>query len=510
MPAPADCSSPAETCNRLDDDCDTVADNGFACIQGAGLSCTTSCLSTGTGTCSATCTLPTAADCTPPAEACNGADDDCDTVIDDGFECTAGASSSCIAGTCTGTRLCDGSICRWGTCTFGAAPTNDACGGALTDISTGGVFVGSTCAATNDYNYSCGATIGASPDVVFTLRIASPRDVVIDTIGSGFDAMLFIRRAGSCPGTTADRCDNNTAGGAPPQASITWTGMPAGDYWVILDSAGAGSRGDYVLNVFVATPPPPVNDACASATTITGGTYAGQTATASDDHVPTAACSATTGGRDVWYTFTLAGREIVYLDVVDGNAWNTVLEVRQGACGGTMTSSACNDDACAGSRSQWFGILPAGTYYVAVDGAGAAASGAFSLLYQHSACVAALQITADGNYDGTTVGAGNDHPSAGCGGGFSADVDYWMALCAARTITASTCNAITTFDSVIDFRAVTCTAGATSCNNNAPCTSNPLAATNTAAMPKGLGFITIDGQGFTPAEGPYRLTITGM
>ena len=45
---------------------------------------------------------------------------------------------------------------------------------------------------------------------------------------------------------------------------------------------------------------------------------------------------------------------------------------------------------------------------VVVDGAGAAQSGAFSLLYQHSgtACAASLPMALDGNYDGTTVGAG--------------------------------------------------------------------------------------------------------
>ncbi|MBI5489950.1 MAG: hypothetical protein HY905_21620 [Deltaproteobacteria bacterium] len=509
LPAAADCSAPPETCNGLDDDCTSGPDDIFACVQGATVPCTTTCLSTGSGTCSTTCDLPTAATCVAPAEVCNGADDDCDTVVDDGFPCTAGASRACTAGTCSGNQSCDATSCTWGTCAFGAGPINDTCGGSLTDISTGGTFVGNTCAAVNDYSNTCGGTIGASPDVVFTLHIASPRDVIIDTVSSGFDGMLFIRHAGTCPGTTADRCDDNSAGGSPGQARIQWTNMPAGDYWVILDGAGAGSRGDYVLNVFVATPPPPANDTCATAIAMGGsGTYNGQTATGTDDHVPS--CSATTGGRDVWYSFTLAGREIVYLDVVDGNAWNTVLEVRQGACGGAMTSSACNDDACAGSRSQWFGILPAGTYYVVVDGAGAAQSGAFSLLYQHSGCTGATQITGNGNYDGTTIGAGNDHPSAGCGGGYSADVDYWLALCAPRDVTATTCNTVTTFDSVLIYRQGSCTAGFIACNNDAACAGNPLAATLTSGLPKGLNFITIDGQGYAPAEGPYRITISGM
>ncbi|MBI5502731.1 MAG: DUF4215 domain-containing protein [Deltaproteobacteria bacterium] len=509
LPAAADCSAPPETCNGLDDDCAGGPDDIYACVQGATVSCTTACLSTGTGACSATCDLPAAADCVAPAEACNGADDDCDTVIDDGFSCTSGASSACTAGTCTGTRLCDGTSCSWGTCTFGAAPTNDACGGALTDISTGGTFVGNTCAALNDYSYSCGGTIGASPDVVFTLHITSPRDVIIDTVGSGFDGMLFIRHTGTCPGTTADRCDDNS-GGTGGAARIQWTNMPAGDYWVILDGPGAGNRGDYVLNVFVATPPPPANDTCATATALPdSGTYNGQTATGSDDHVPS--CSATTGGRDVWYSFTLAGSEIVYLDVVDGNSWNTVLEVRQGTCGGTMTSAACNDDACTGSRSQWFGILPAGTYYVVIDGAGAAQSGAFSLLYQHSggACAAALPMAADGNYDGTTAGAGADH-NASCGGTSAPDVDYWFAACNARRVTATTCNTTTAYNTLIYFRGGSCGGAGTElgCNNDAACAAFTGASTLGVNAAKGLNFLIVDG--YFGAQGAYRVNMTGL
>lgn len=90
-----------EICNGIDDDCDTVLDDGFPCVQGRSTSCTTTCGTTGTGICSASCTIPPPSACTPPAEACNGRDDDCDGTVDEGSLCPP--SESCIMGSCVST-----------------------------------------------------------------------------------------------------------------------------------------------------------------------------------------------------------------------------------------------------------------------------------------------------------------------------------------------------------------------------------------------------------------------
>jgi cysteine-rich repeat protein len=510
VPTVDECPYPPEECNGLDDDCSGEADNGFDCVMGATSGCLTTCGSTNpAGVCSATCTVPAPADCPIPAEACNGADDDCDTAIDDGFTCTAGASQPCTAGACTGSQLCDGATCTWGSCNFGTGPTNDTCAGSLPDISSGGVFTGNTCAAANDYTYSCGTTAAASPDVVFQLVLTENRDVVIDTAGSAFDAMLFIRHGGTagCPGTTADRCDDNTAGSG--QARIQWNNMPMGTYWVILDGAGAGARGAYVLNVAIASPPPPRNDTCATAINLGAvGTISGSTTSATDDHTPS--CATGTGGQDVWFSFTLGGRELVYLDVQDGAMWNSVLEVRRGPCGATMTSAACNDNACGGTRSQWFGLLDAGTYYVVVDGTAATERGGFNLLYQHTGCTGGVQITGNGDYDGTTGGMGSDRAGT-CGGNTSQENYLWMAVCSPRDVTATTCNATTNYDTVLYFLAGSCGGAGVElgCNNDsAACTVDTERSTLTSSLRQGLNFLYVDG--YYGAEGDYRVTITGM
>jgi hypothetical protein len=72
---------PGEVCNGRDDDCDTLTDEGFGCVAGAVAGCTTGCGSLGSRTCASDCTWPA---CVPPAETCNGVDDDCDGECDEG------------------------------------------------------------------------------------------------------------------------------------------------------------------------------------------------------------------------------------------------------------------------------------------------------------------------------------------------------------------------------------------------------------------------------------------
>ncbi|MBN1772861.1 MAG: DUF4215 domain-containing protein [Deltaproteobacteria bacterium] len=509
LPGPGACTPPAEVCNGADDDCDTVVDDGFACSPGAPVSCTTTCGSTGSGACTDACALPTGAACVPPAEVCNGADDDCDTVVDDGFACTAGETRACVSGVCTGTEACSTTTCDWGACDFGEAPGNDTCSGTPIDISTGGTFLGSTCAATNAFTATCGGGAG-SPDVVYRLELAVGADVTLDTVGSDYDAVLQLRSGPGCPGTQL-ACDDNSAGGTPGQARI-FRNLAAGTYFVVVDGSGTSSRGNYNLNVLVSTTPPPPNDACTGAIDISaGGVFSGSTAQAADDHSYSCRPSST-GGRDVWYTFSLLQREVIYLDTVDGNTWDSVLQLRSGSCA-SSTAVACADDQCrsysGGHRSQIVQVLDPGTYLVVVDGWNSGAAGNFALRFQHSPCVDATGITGNGRYTGTTTGAGNDS-AGGCGGSTAEDAAYYVGLCAARTVTFSTCDRGTTFDTVVYARAGGCDAAAeVACNDNtSSCATNPLYAIATAALPQGLSYVYVDG--FYSAGGAFALNVSGM
>lgn len=98
----------AEICNSLDDDCDGEADEGFelglACVSGVG-----ACGRDGVWICGDD--GGRACDAAPGdagLELCNGVDDDCDGVIDNGF----GLGEACVAGVgrCerAGVNVCDG------------------------------------------------------------------------------------------------------------------------------------------------------------------------------------------------------------------------------------------------------------------------------------------------------------------------------------------------------------------------------------------------------------------
>jgi hypothetical protein len=125
----ADCDAavPApETCNGTDDDCDTVTDNGpgMACRQGSSRSCTATgsggATCVGTEACLTNCTW--SGSCVISAtETCNAIDDDCDGTADEDFACVLGAGDPCTTscGIPSGTRTC-GAGCTWGGCLLAA------------------------------------------------------------------------------------------------------------------------------------------------------------------------------------------------------------------------------------------------------------------------------------------------------------------------------------------------------------------------------------------------------
>jgi hypothetical protein len=441
--------------------------------------------------------------------------------LDPDEQCDESPSRPCAVGMCMGEQACTFD-CTWAPCDLGLAPSNDSCEGSgvtrLEDRPGETLLSGRTCAARDDVAPTCAAAGG--PDVIFLLELRDRRKVEMDTRGSAFDAVLQVG-SGACPGTPL-ACDDNTAGGTPGQALLSLT-LDAGTWWVVLDGAGDTEQGPYQLRVAisdVSTGPP--NDDCAHAQRLElGDSYSltsGTTSGARDD----AAGCAGSAGADVWYRIDVLSRGILYFDVVDGRAWDSVLDLRQGECGdGAWSAVACGDDACGGARSHVAALVEPGGYYLVVDGKGPADQGDFVLrgLAADGRCSAATPIVADGVYLGTTVG-GPTYSRPDCAASLASapEAFYFLALCAGRTLLATTCNEATEFDTALSLGRGTCVGSWVACNDESEggCSIEGAEHASSLSVPiseAGLYFLVVDGalhgSAISPA-GPFGLAVSGL
>jgi hypothetical protein len=82
------------------------------------------------------------------------------------------------------------------------------------------------------------------------------------------------------------------------------------------------------------------------------------------------------GGSDVWFAYTAGGSGTLTVSTCSQANYDSALEIFSGSCG-SLSSIACNDDACS-LQSTVSVSVTAGTYYIRVGGYNGA-SGSFSL-----------------------------------------------------------------------------------------------------------------------------------
>ncbi len=382
------CTAPAEACNGVDDDCDGTCDNGFPCCAGRGSPCMTSCGSSGTRACASDCTFETM--CVPPAEICNGLDDDCDTMVDDGFACTPPSTQFCTT-SCgsTGTQICDAS-CGWGMCTPPTELCNgvddncdtaidegcgacSACTGAVGVVAPGGRFTVPLRA--HAQTGTCG---GAGAEAYLTFTLTAPSDVFVTTHGTGArDTVIYVREC-SCGGT--ERGCNDDADGLTTSA-LQLTALPAGTYNVIVDTEAA-TTADVIVDLYfnAATV---AGDRCGSPTPIPAGTTAltGNTCAFGADYQPAVVTGCNfigTGASNdrVYYFYLPTSRTVTFNGCTLGSTFDSAIYVR-GVCTTDSAANllACNDDGCTGPnmcdralRSSFTTTLGPGLFYFFADG----------------------------------------------------------------------------------------------------------------------------------------------
>jgi hypothetical protein len=130
--------------------------------------------------------------------------------------------------------------------TFTTATGNGDCGHALAITGDGwfsGVNTGGT--DTADPATCAGTSVGGGGiDVWFTFTLTSISTVLLETVASDYDTILYVRR-GSCTGSEVG-CDDDSGPGANAELSVV---LDPDTYYVALDADDAAEVGQYWLRV---------------------------------------------------------------------------------------------------------------------------------------------------------------------------------------------------------------------------------------------------------------------
>ncbi|MES2690403.1 MAG: T9SS type A sorting domain-containing protein [Bacteroidota bacterium] len=236
---------------------------------------------------------------------------------------------------------------------------------------------------------ACNAATPGTPDddvwFKFTTTAAGNYGITVNGSG-GFNPVVQLF-SGNCSSLTPIACVNATGNGLIE--TLTANNLVEATYFVRIYDAntGSGGSGNFVISVYNIVPPP-VNDECAAALTLTIGnaTASGNTANASASAgVPV--CTAGTPGTaddDVWFKFT-ATSTITRISANGGSAYNVVLQYFSGSCGSLSSVGCVSSTGAAGVEMAELTTVIGNTYYIRVyhSANGATPTTGFSLLVEN-------------------------------------------------------------------------------------------------------------------------------
>jgi hypothetical protein len=323
---------------------------------------------------------------------------------------------------------------------------------------------------------------------------SAPADAAADGPGSDGEAAL------DAPDGAADArggTGGTVRGGAGGRGGVGGAGGRGGTGGGASPDAGAGGAPGG---------PAPPNDTCqtAQAIVLDRARLEVRATTRDANHDLDLSCGA--GGRDVFYSFVLTERSLVYADSF-GSSFDTIVAFTSacpgaGSDGGAPTGPepACANDACGTAQSQAVALLPPGKHYLVVSGA-AGQAGDFTIHLEHApsggGTVGALG-PGTASASGATSGGGQ---IALCEAG-GPENSYWWTSCPGFTggpFMASTCSS-TAYDTMLSLQIPR--TGALVCNDDA-CN---LQAAMTTNLPPGAGLHVLAVDGFTTRQqGTYTL-----
>jgi len=242
-------------------------------------------------------------------------------------------------------------------------PTNNECSGAIT--LTPGVSCSYTAGSTSGATQSLtGCTGNADDDVWYQFTATATSHTVQVQSGSGFDAVFQVY-SGVCGGLTSLVCRDATGSGG--LETWTLTGLTVGaTYRIRVYHYGTGSgSGNFQICVTEPTPPP-ANNECSGAITLTAGVSCSYTAGSTTGATQSLAGCTGNADDDVWYQFTATATSQT-VQVQSGSGFDAVFQVYSGVCGG-LTSLVCRDATGSGGLETWTltGLTVGATYRIRV------------------------------------------------------------------------------------------------------------------------------------------------
>lgn len=370
-------------------------------------------------------------------------------------------------------------------------PANETCASA-TDVSGGGTFTGSFVDVADDTSAACG--FGSSPDLFYRFRLDAPADVRVNASATTGESLSWAVRTACATPSTDFRC----AYGSPATGTIHQ--LAAGDYFLVVEGPSYAEV-DFTLAVDILPPTPPLpGDRCDAPIPITPGTtYAGTLVGMEHDYE----VSCGFRYRDAIHSFTLASAQDVAIDVDGGTAYLNV--ALRPTCDSEAGQLRCDQGAPARARIR---SLPAGTYYVIVEGS---SLGAYTLditlspptsptpVTGNDNCLSAVVVPETGGvYTGNTFTALPEYMTASCGFmARSKDVAFRLDLTSRRRVIANTDGS--TFDTVLYYYASVCPGVEVACDDNSGEGTRSLL---DVTLNPGTYYFIVDGWG-TDSAGDY-------
>jgi hypothetical protein len=217
----------------------------------------------------------------------------------------------------------------------------------ITTISSCGTTMnatfGSGTGAYNPPTTSCGFTTPGQ-EIIYTFTPTITGSYVLNQTSSfGYIDYFFKPVSAGCSGT-GWTCIDDLSGAV---SSVSFNLTSGIQYYIMGDpETTTGGSAQFSLSC---PNPPPANDNCVNATSITLPYNSGVVSnTGSTDDAPSSTCI--TSGSNLWYKVVGDGQEYIATTCNASTNFDTEIAVFTGACG-TMTEVTCNDDDAACSSS---------------------------------------------------------------------------------------------------------------------------------------------------------------